>query len=209
MNCHAAVTRGVTILVLLGAGAARAAGPPDAVARPDSVTSSVSRAGWLSDRLPLRVGDLLTVVVDEQTVARAQVSRTATGDRSLTGDLNIHSASGTGTPGSTAIKVASGLDRDSRDQGEMSRQGRLHTVMSVRVTSLEPGGLAHVSGSRKVTVDGQAQEVALQGVVRAEDVSAGNRVASSCIADAVITYKGKKIGPSTGIMGRFLGMLWP
>jgi len=25
----------------------------------------------------------------------------------------------------------------------------------------------------------------------------------------MITYKGKKIGPNTGIMGRFLGMLWP
>lgn len=209
MNCHAVVACGATVLVLLGAGAARAAAPAAAVARPDSVTTSVSRAGWLSDRLPLRIGDLLTVVVDEQTVARAQVSRTASGDRSMTGNLNINSASGSGTPSSTAIKVASGLDRDSRDQGETSRQGRLHTVMSVRVVSLEPGGLAHVAGARKVTVDGQAQEVGLTGVVRAEDVTAGNLVASSCIADAMITYKGKKIGPNTGIMGRFLGMLWP
>jgi hypothetical protein len=34
-------------------------------------------------------------------------------------------------------------------------------------------------------------------------------VCSSNIADAVITYKGKKIGPRMGIAGRFLAMLWP
>jgi hypothetical protein len=29
------------------------------------------------------------------------------------------------------------------------------------------------------------------------------------VADAVITYKGKKIGPRTGILGKLLSIFWP
>ena len=135
--------------------------------------------------------------------------RTAIGDRSMTANLNANMSTGTGDPTNTAVRIASSLDRDSRDQGEMSRQGRLHTVMSVRVVGFERGGLARVAGTRRVSVDGQAQEVGLEGVVRPDDVTAGNLVESNRIADAVITYKGKKIGPGSGIMGKLLGMLWP
>ena len=208
MNRHAVAAWSAAVLLVLGAGTARAADPRNA-APLDSTPPPVPRAGWLADRLPLRVGDLVTVVVDEQTTARAQVSRTAIGDRSMTANLNANMSTGTGDPTNTAVRIASSLDRDSRDQGEMSRQGRLHTVMSVRVVGFERGGLARVAGTRRVSVDGQAQEVGLEGVVRPDDVTAGNLVESNRIADAVITYKGKKIGPGSGIMGKLLGMLWP
>ena len=49
----------------------------------------------------------------------------------------------------------------------------------------------------------------LRGIVRPEDVSAANLVSSTRIADAVITYKGKKIGPRAGILGKILSILWP
>jgi flagellar L-ring protein FlgH len=215
MKRHAAVACAAMVLILLAAGAAEAAkkkppAPANTGAAPvDAGTAPAApRAGWLTDRVPLRVGDLVTVVVDEQTAAHASVSRTAIGDRSLSGNLTANVQSTT-SPQNTAVQVNSGLDLDSRDEGETSRQGGLMAVLSVRVTALEAGGLVRVAGSRKVDVDGQAQEIALEGVIRPEDVSPGNIVASNCISDAVITYKGKKIGPRTGIMGRFLGMLWP
>ena len=208
MKRHAAVACAATVLVLLAAGAAeaakkKAAAPADAGAAP-----AATRAGWLSDRVPLRVGDLVTVVVDERTVARASVTRTATGNRGLNGNLNANVQSASSAQ-NTAVQLKTGLDLDSRDEGQTSRQGGLNAVLSVRVTAIEAGGLVRVTGSRKVDVDGQAQEIALEGVIRPEDVSPANVVASNCISDAVITYKGKKIGPRTGIMGRFLGMLWP
>ena len=46
-------------------------------------------------------------------------------------------------------------------------------------------------------------------MIRTEDVTCSNTVLSSRIAEAVITYKGKKIGPRTGILGKILAILWP
>ena len=163
------------------------------------------RAGWLSDRMPLRPGDLVTVVVDEQTAARERVSRVADGNRNSTNAINA--ALGSGAP--MNYNIRSGILSNSRDVGEAGRSGDLTAVLTVTVQSVEPTGALRIKGVRKVSVDGRPQTISLEGLVRAEDVDGSNRVLSSRIADAVITYKGGTIGPRKGIMGKILGMLWP
>jgi flagellar L-ring protein precursor FlgH len=93
--------------------------------------------------------------------------------------------------------------------GEAGRSGDLTAVLTVRVVEVESGGALRIRGSRRVSVDGRLQTIDLEGWVRGEDVDGSNRVLSSRIADAVITYKGGKIGPRQGILGKVLGMLWP
>jgi flagellar L-ring protein FlgH len=161
------------------------------------------RLSWTSDRRPLRVGDLLTIVVDEQTVASETSTSTAHLTRSQTGTM-----SGAVTP----TKLQSlGLGYDARsDAGSAAaRSGDLTATLSVRVVAIEPGGIARISGQKFVSVDGRKQEVRLAGAVRAEDVAADNTVGSSRVADAVISYQGKKIGPTTGILGKIVAILWP
>src|SRR5438552_3720739 len=71
----------IPLLVLIGAGPLVAQATP--AARPDSqaparpAAFAPPRAAWLSDRLPIRIGDILTVVIDEQTAANERVSTTA------------------------------------------------------------------------------------------------------------------------------------
>ena len=166
-----------------------------------------ARASWLSDRLPLRVGDVLTIVVDEATRANERVSTIATGDRSFRADLNA--GVGEDAMVGPAKSFGSGVRNNSRDVGEAGRTGDLTTVLSVRVTAVESNGVARITGSKKVTVDGRVQDITLSGAVRAEDVSARRLVRSSSIADAVITYNGKNITPKRGILGRIVGILWP
>ncbi|MFN0181384.1 MAG: flagellar basal body L-ring protein FlgH [Gemmatimonadales bacterium] len=174
---------------------------------PRPVVVLASRAAWFSDRLPLRIGDLLTIVVDEQAAASERVSTVASADRALRARLgiNVDSAVRLGP----AKDFSTGHNSSSRDVGESGRTGALTAVLSVRVTNIDQLGIATVEGAKTVTVDGRVQEVRLKGLVRAEDVSPSNVVSSSRVADAVITYKGKKIGPRAGILGKILSILWP
>ena len=201
------------LLLLLLAGGAFAQAQTDSTAVPqDSATTTAHaperhmapRASWLSDRMPLGPGDLVTVVVDEQTAARERVSRIADGNRSMNNRLNLDTPTG-----AQGAALQTGSLTNSRDVGEAGRVGNLTAVLTVRVVSVEPTGALRIQGHRRVTVDGRLQDIALDGVVRAEDVDGSNRVLSSRIADAVITYKGAKIGPRSGILGSVLGMLWP
>ncbi len=197
---------------------AQSAADSATIAAPDSVVAGSAapaavvrprarRADWTSDRVSLRVGDVLTVVVDEQTAARERVSTIASGHRSQRADLNA--GIGEDSRVGPNKSFGAGMRSDSRDVGEASRLGDLTAVLSVRVIEIEPNGLIKIAGGKKVTVDGRLQEVLLAGSVRPQDISSRNTVPSGDIVDAVITYKGKKLAPRTGILGSILGILWP
>jgi flagellar L-ring protein precursor FlgH len=205
----------VAALAVPGVATAQTPEPPAAESALDSSATAPAglaghapvRLSWTSDRMPLRVGDLLTVVVDEATAASERVSKVATGDHAIRADLNA--SIGTDVAVGPAKSFGSGLKSSSRDVGETGRQGDLTAVLTVQVTGLEGDGTIRIEGSKKVTVDGRVQDITLKGLVRSQDVSQTNCVLSNRVANAEITYKGKKIGPTTGIIGRFLAMLWP
>jgi flagellar L-ring protein precursor FlgH len=187
-----------------------AAGPVAAQATPatDSVRPSVPpptgrQLGWTSDRRPLRVGDLLTVVVDEQTSARERVTTRAVLDRKQSASIDSDAAP------ADLQALGIGYGANSNQTGQRDRTGDLAAMLTVRVIAIEPGGALRIEGGKLVTVDGRKQEVRLGGVVRPEDVVAGNSILSSRIADASISYKGKGIDPKTGLFGKILGLLWP
>lgn len=156
------------------------------------------RASWLSDRQLIRVGDILTIVVDERVTSRERNSKVATGNRNLTLGLN-----------KDASMFHSAVDDASRDVGEVNRLGDLTAVLSVRVTAIEAGGVMRVQGQRLVKIDGREQSVTLEGFVRAQDITASNVVLSNRVADVVISVKGKNISPSKGIIGKILSIFWP
>ena len=189
------------------------AAKPDSTPAGDSAkvtqlaATSPLRASWLSDRQPIKVGDLLTIVVDEQTQANEQVSTIATGNRSHRASLGIGVDSAIRLGPSKQFSTS--VESSSRDVGQASRQGDLVAVLSVHVTAIDPAGNAKIEGAKTVSVDGRKQEVSLQGLIRPDDVGSDNTVASSRVADAVISYKGKKIGPRQGILGKILSILWP
>jgi len=167
----------------------------------------VSRAGWFSDKRPLRVGDIVTIVVDETVNAHERQSENASKRRSNEMGLNLNV--GTDLAVGPQKGFQSGLNQDSRAGGEARRTGDLTAVISVRVVSIEPTGMARLKGEKTVGVDGRNQVIQVEGVVRPEDVSSQNTVASSRIAESIITYKGKKIGPAKGILGSILSIFWP
>ncbi|MEO8633748.1 MAG: flagellar basal body L-ring protein FlgH [Gemmatimonadales bacterium] len=190
------------------APAAPAANQAPVPATPPAIQSgpAPSRAGWFSDKRPMRVGDLVTIVVDEAVNSRERQTRNASAKRSQQMGLNLN-------VGPVAIGpkkgFESGVANDDRNTGEANRTGDLTATISVRVVSIEPSGIAHLKGEKTVGVDGRNQVITIEGVIRPEDLSAQNTVSSARIAESVITYKGKKIGPAKGILGSILSIFWP
>ena len=187
---------------------AEAEHPPVAVVDstpPPSPPPPPPRAGWLSDRLPLRTGDILTVLIDERMIANEQDSRRANNNRSQSGTFGLGLSAGPVVPKTFGIGYGSKSDNG----GQADRSREFSTVLSVRVTGVDPGGIVKIEGRKTVVVDGRKQEVVLNGFVRAEDVAPDHSLVSSRIADATITFKGATIGPKTGIFGKILGIFWP
>jgi flagellar L-ring protein precursor FlgH len=183
-----------------------AAAAPDTTAPPPPAPVVVRRSSWTSDATPLRVGDIVTVIIDEATSASEKVSNVGQDKRTLSAKLK---ADANGEQVIKATGLEAGWNSDSRNTGEANRQGNLTGTVSARVIRVDPGGLAEIEGRKSVSVDKREQTMTLHGFVRPEDVSPGNVVSSVRIAEATINYQGKKMGSKMGFIGKLLSIIWP
>lgn len=194
------------------AGATRggAAGATAAVASTAAVPTMGTRASWLSDRRPLRVGDILTVTVAESAYASEQTTANASGNRMFDGQFNVNTQSGvTSALIGPQKELSSALNTASADEGDASRQGNLNATLAVKVTAIDALGNAQIEGTKTVLIDGRQQDLKLAGLIRADDVTYDDQVSSTRIANATISYKGKVIKPRQGIISKILGIIWP
>jgi flagellar L-ring protein precursor FlgH len=203
------------LITVAGLSASVDAQAPAAAAQPDSATvrsqhpAPRGRRSWTADRREFAVGDVITVLVDELTIASADRRTDATDTRSR--DLGLAVRKPSGVPLTTQVGVSTDNDARSRQSGADSRRNSVVTEMSVRVVAVAPGGLLEVKGTKRVEIDKGSQELALAGWVRPQDVTPTNFVESYRIADAslVITSKGSLGKPRGGIIGGILGRIWP
>jgi flagellar L-ring protein precursor FlgH len=189
-------------------GAAPAAPPVDSVA-----PQYTGRQSWTSDRYRLGVGDIVTVLVNDQTLASATTNNSATDLRTKDLDFSIKPPDSP-TKASVAIAANAGFNNngDSKQTGEATRNNIFQSTLSARVIAVSPTGMLQIRGRKMVNVDKNQQEVTLTGWVRPQDIDIGsNMVESTRVADAdlVVTQKGKLGKPKSGILSKIVGMVWP
>jgi flagellar L-ring protein precursor FlgH len=130
-----------------------------------------------------RVGDILTVMIVENSSASSD-AKTATESK--------HDISG--GPGEGALNFIPlwGFDQKSKydGKGNTTRKGQLNAVMSVRIVEALPGDQFRIEGNREIKRNGETEEMNLSGIIRSRDISPGNTINSASIADAVIRYDG-------------------
>lgn len=179
-------------------------------ANPDTTTRV--RRSWTSDRRDYREGDIITVLVDEQTLATASKGQSGSDDQKRNLGLDIQPPGGpAGASVGIDVTVGSKKSSSSNQQGQAKRDLRFRGEMTVRVVKVSPNGILEIKGARTVDVDKNRQQLTLTGFVRPEDVSRANTVESMRIADAQLLYKlegdlGKTRG---GIIGRLISVFWP
>ena len=167
------------------------------------------RRSWTADKQDFAVGDVITVLIDELTVASANKGTSASDHRGRDLGLGAAQSVGASLP-SIGADVSSTSSAESQQRGEATQANHFQGEMTVRVTEIE-NGLLRVEGLKQVNVDGSKQEMSLKGWVRPQDVSGRNMIDSWRVGDAELTYtsSGSLGKPAGGILGRILGAVWP
>lgn len=165
---------------------------PPQVARtfaPRAVGGGVYREGGLSltsDSRAFRVGDVVTVILQETTQASKSAGTTVSKDNSL----SIASPS---LLGKTFPKGGLDLSTGHSFEGDASstQQNALSGAITVIVQEVLPNGLLRVAGEKALTLNQGEEFVRLRGFLRPADIDSSNQVSSLRIANARIAYSGK------------------
>lgn len=185
--------------------------PAPARAQSDGQGTPRPRISWTSDRREYVVGDVITVLVDEATLATAVKGQNGSDEQTRKNDIGIDPPK-MGTTPMPSIDATLGMDKrsSSRQSGDAKRAVRFHGEISVRVVKVD-NGILQVKGQKLVDLDQNKQTLNFTGWVRPQDVSSTNVIASDRVADAQLVYSltgaiGKTRG---GIIGRLISVFWP
>ncbi|MBT2745978.1 MULTISPECIES: flagellar basal body L-ring protein FlgH [unclassified Lysobacter] len=135
-----------------------------------------------SDRRAQRVGDLITILVYENSSARNTADTTTKTNVGIGGNIK--------TLGDTSSDFTVGLGDNYGGRGQIQRSGNLLAQISATVTGTYPNGDLAVSGEQRINVNGEKTQIRLSGKIRPVDIAQNNTILSSRIADARIDYTG-------------------
>ncbi|MBS1720761.1 MAG: flagellar basal body L-ring protein FlgH [Armatimonadetes bacterium] len=163
------------------------------------------------DRTATKVGDLLTIIVDENFVSTLTANTTGTKK-----DSNIIDKLGLPFGKIPLLKeflggFSTGNTSQTTGTGTTNNTSRLQARITVIVKQVLPNGALVLEGQRAVKVNKDLQLYKFSGVVRKEDVRRDNTVLSEQVAEANITTDGKGLigdRQRKGILTRLLDWLF-
>ena len=162
--------------------------PPNLEAPPKR-DGSIYQAGYdvplYQDHIANRVGDIITVRLEEQTQgqkkAKTKTNKTTSGTYTIPdiyhGDIQSHIGS-------------YNTDNQFNGGGDMNQQNRLNGTVSVTVMRVLANGNLFIQGESWLTINQGREYVRLAGIIRPEDIDSNNSVSSQRIAGARIAYSG-------------------
>lgn len=173
------------------------------------------RAFLFVDSKARRVGDLLTVVVSENTDVDSSEDRGASKSAEAGGEfsLNTSAGGGFGTQASNAaLDFSKKSNRKFDGESSFSSNSAFTDRMTVTVMDVQPNGNLVISGQRRVRIAGDERTLIVTGLVRDLDIGPDNVVNSRHIAELKLVYE--SAGPSQrfsrqGWLGRFVNAVWP
>ncbi len=182
--------------------------PPPPVANGAIFQAEAGYAPLTSGQRAARVGDMLTIQLVERTTATK--SNSAQTDRD--GNIGV-------TPPVTGpldfirpTDLNMGGNQSFKGTGAAAQSNQLSGEITVIVVAVNPNGTMVVRGEKRVTLNRGDEYIRLSGLVRAADISADNRLLSSRVADARITYAGEgelARASTQGWLSRFFSAVSP
>ncbi|EJM16575.1 flagellar basal body L-ring protein FlgH [Pseudomonas sp. CT11-2] len=169
--------------------------PLPAAANNGSIYQAGFEQNLYSDRKAFRVGDIITITLNERT----QASKNANSQIDKTSDTSVGltslfgSSLTTNNPiGGNDLSLNAGYkaDRASKGDSKTGQSNSLTGSITVTVADVLPNGIIAVRGEKWLTLNTGDELVRIAGLVRADDIATDNTVSSTRVADARITYSG-------------------
>ncbi len=193
---------------------------PVAVPAPEAQDGAIFNAGnnisLFEDYRARRVGDILTVLLEEQTDAEKETETTIS--KSNNNSISNPTVFGTtpqfdlpsGLPLASTNNNNLAFELDSSSdfsgQGDSDQSNKLSGSISVSVVEVLPNGNLMVRGEKVITINQGNEYIRISGMISPRDLDSDNTISSKRIADAQISYVGD--GPTNdanvmGWLGRF------
>ena len=155
------------------------------------------------DQTAKRVGDILTITLDEDIEAKKKADLDATKKTSTSVTApNIAGIDPSILFGSD-LSATLASEHDFEGEGEANQSNSLTGNISVTVVEVLPNGYLKIRGEKRMTLNDGSEYIRLSGIVRPIDISAANTISSSKIADATIMYTGEGAVADASKMGWF------
>ena len=160
-----------------------------------SLWKEESSRSMVADKRATSVGDILTIVVQENNTAikdqNTSTSKSSGIDAAIETFLYSPEASKLLTHNGKMPAITINASQDFEGGGKISNAERVTARIAVRVIDVLPNDNLVVEGTKQISFSGETQDAVLRGVVRSEDVLANNTVFSYNVADATIKYISK------------------
>lgn len=176
-------------------------------------------SSMFSDQKAKDVGDIVTVIISEQSSATKQAStsteRTTAMSASISnffGQENDKLWANAHNPIDIENLVKADFSNDFSGTGSTSRKEDLTASITTQVIGRYPNGQLKIRGGKEVMVNNEIQIIYLTGIIRPVDITAANTVSSTKVLNARISYTGKgalsdKQNPGWAM--RVLDYIWP
>lgn len=190
--------------------------PPQVIAPQPQINGSIYQSGLdvrlYEDRIARRVGDLVTVIFEEQTSAQKDASTSANKDQGISLSAPVF-GNQPATINGSELSVSASANRTFDGEGESDQSNVFEGTLTATVVAVQPNGNMVIQGQKKLTLNQGDEYVTVTGVIRREDVLPNNTISSTRVANAQIAYTGKGFihdANSMGWLARiFYSVIWP
>ncbi len=191
--------------------------PPEPAPRPVLTTGSLFADGLsnglYSDNKARREGDIITVVLRENTQASKKAKTEYGKDNTNKIDPIVGLNGKNVSIGGNELQLGLTTSSDFKGDSKADQSNSLVGDISVNVLKVMSNGNLMIRGEKWLTLNTGKEYIRLTGVIRPEDIDSRNMVESTKIANARIEYSGSGAvhgGQSPGWLSRFFSSeYWP
>ena len=161
-----------------------------------SIYKASAKTGlFTTDQRARSIGDILTVVFAEGYAAQKAQSMSANKSNAMNVTAMPFDSNSLGP------KLGAGATSAFAGDGAATQSNSFTGMLSVSVIRVFENGNLEVAGQKRLTLNNGNEYVRARGIIRSEDISAGNLISSTKLADAEITYTGAGDVADTGRTG--------